>query len=849
MSEKKRLLEYRKGNSNWKNWGPYLSERAWGTVREDYGGKSPWESCLFDEAHKHVFRWGEDGLGGICDRFQYICLAFSLWNGHDPILKERLFGLTSLEGNHGEDVKEIYYYLDATPTSSYLKMLYRYPQSAFPYEKLREENKHRGLEDPEYEILETGVFENYFDVLIEYAKVDQEDILGRVTITNRGAAAAPLHILPTVWFRNTWTWGYEGGPTGDDGGRARLFLDNRHIALKHPRIGDYLLYVEEADVFLFCDNDPRSHFPKDTIGRHILEGATCNPKKEGTKAAASFSFTIDPGATKQIQLRLCRKTQKDPFKQSEKVFEKRIQEADHFYEELQEKKLCDELKKVQRRAFANLLFSKQFYYLDQLQWERGDPRLGPTHSEERNRGWEHFTTYDLISVPDKWEYPYLCSWDLAFHCIPMVMVDATFAKRQLELLTREWYMHPNGQIPAYEWNFSDVNPPVHAWALWRVFKIDAKAHKEEDRPFLEGCFHKLLLNFTWWVNRKDIDDRNVFQGGFLGMDNISVFDRSRDLPTGGHIDQSDGSAWMCFYCIIMMKISLHLAKKEPVYQDSATKFFEHFLRIASAMTELWDEEDGFFYDALHLPDGKRHALKVRSLVGLLPLLAVETLEPDLLEAMPVFKRRMEWFVSKRPHISQSLACLYTGGEKGRRLLSIVNRDRLKALLSYMLDEEEFLSPYGIRSVSKYHEKHPYTFHADDSTYCVKYVPGESDNRMFGGNSNWRGPIWMPINFLLIEALQRFHHFYGDGFKIEFPTYSGNWINLWEVSQELSKRLIHLFLPNEEGKTPIFGQESFDHDLFFHEYFHGDSGKGLGASHQTGWTALIAKLIQQSGEDI
>jgi len=856
MSEQKRLLDYRNEKSNWKNWGPYISERAWGTVREDYSGDDPWSSCTFDEAHKRVFRWGEDSLGGICDRFQYICLAFSLWNGNDPILKERLFGLSSHEGNHGEDVKELYYYLDATPTSSYLKMLYKYPHAAFPYQQLREENAKRGLDDPEYEIYDTGVFDSYFDVVFEYAKADHDDVFGKVTVTNRGSQAVPLTILPTIWFRNTWTWGYENGPTGDDGGRPRLDLEESHIALKHPRIGEYFFYVQGAKEFLFCDNDPRSEYPKDSIGHHLIKGTSCNPKKEGTKAAAIFHYTIDPGASKQFSVRICRKRQKDPFKNVEKVFDIRIKEANDFYEEIQAGHLNDALKKVQRKAFAGLLFSKQFYYIDQLQWERGDPRLNPKRAEERNVGWEHLTTYDLISMPDKWEYPYLCSWDLAFHCIPMVIIDSSFAKRQLELMTREWYMHPNGQIPAYEWNFADVNPPVHAWALWRIFKIDAKKHKKEDRPFLEGCFHKLLLNFTWWVNRKDIDDRNVFQGGFLGMDNISVFDRSRTLPTGGHIDQSDGTAWMSFYCITMMKIALHLAQEEPIYQDSATKFFEHFLRISAAMTacighgeehSLWNEEDGFFYDILHLPNGTIYPLKVRSLVGLLPLLAVETIEPDLLRSMPVFERRMEWFTSKRPKISHSIACLNENGTQGRRLLSIVDQKKLKKILTYMLDEDEFLSEYGIRSVSKYHEKHPYIFKADSSEYEVKYIPGESNNRMFGGNSNWRGPIWMPINFLLIEALQRFHHFYGENFKIEFPTYSGNWINLWEVSQELSKRLIRLFLPNEEGNLPIHGEETYHDEPLFHEYFNGDTGKGLGASHQTGWTALIAKLIQQSGE--
>jgi len=859
MTEAKRLLQHRNREENWKNWGPYISERAWGTVREDYvsgqktGETSPWTSFSFDDAHRRVFRWGEDSLGGICDRFQYLCFAFAFWNGKDPILKERLFGLNNLEGNHGESVKEHYHYIDATPTSSYLKMLYKYPQREFPYSKLREESRKRGLADPEYQLSDTGIFENnrYFNILIEYAKEGPTDILCRLTIKNRGPDIAPITCLPELWFRNTWSWGYEKGPTGEELSKPRLYQKEAALQLDHPIIGSYFFYADQNEEFLFCDNETGR---KDAFHHYIIEGKkeAVNPKKEGTKGAALIRLTLQPGEEKTITCRLSNIEYKTPFSSSAALFEKRIKETDEFYHSIQKEGLSDEIKKIQRQAFAGILFSKQFYYLNQHQWLIGDPLLSPHHSENRNNDWDHLTTFDLLSMPDKWEYPYFCSWDSAFHCIPMVMIDPDFAKRQLTLMTREWYMHPSGQFPANEWCFSDVNPPVQAWALYRTYKIDARTYGKADRAFLEGNFHKLLLNFTWWVNKKDAEGNNLFQGGFLGMDNISIFDRSRHLPTGGHIDQSDGTAWMSFFCIEMMKIAIHLSEEEEIYQDMATKFFEHFLRIARAMSyeghehhSLWDPEDGFFYDTLHLPD-RVSRLKVRSLVGLLPLLAVETIRPESLEKIPVFKRRMEWFIHNRPDVSMNVACLFEGGIAGRRLLSIVTRDQLISILKYMLDEEEFLSPYGIRSISKYHEKHPYSFKVENQVYEVKYVPGESDNRMFGGNSNWRGPIWFPINFLLIEALQRFHHYYGDDLKVEFPTRSGNFLNLWDVSAELSKRLMQLYLPDKSGKLPVFGSEEYEH-LLFYEYFNGDTGKGLGASHQTGWTALIAKLIQQSGE--
>lgn len=864
-AEHERLFSHHQKASNWKNWGPYLSERSWATVREDESlDGDVWKGFPHDLARSRVYRWGEDGIGGLSDRFQRICLSFAFWNGKDRILKERLFGLTSTEGNHGEDVKECYYYLDSTPTHSYMKMLYKYPQEAFPYEKLVEENAKRTLEDKEFELLDTGIFEEnrYFDILIEYAKENEEDILAKISITNRASNESALHFIPQIWFRNTWKWGYEKGPTGDDGGKPYLHrLDERScIALNHSAAGNYFFYFDGAAECLFTENEPNQ---KEAFHKYIVEGnkQAVKPKTEGTKACVHYFCSIQPGKTATFKLRLCNHELVEPFKNFDLTFKNRIEEADQFYSEIQNPKINSELKNIQRQAFAGMLWNKQLYYLDQEQWKNGDPQHPILRKRERNADWDNFFAFDVISMPDKWEFPYFCAWDLAFHCIPLVLVDPDFAKRQLTLMTREWYMHPSGQLPSYEWSFSDVNPPVHAWAIWRTYKIDAKTYEKEDRAFLEGTFHKLLLNFTWWINKKDIEGNNLFQGGFLGMDNISIFDRSRILPTGGHIDQSDGSAWMSFYCILMMKIALHLSANEPVYQDIATKFFEHFLRIANAMTNigrhglsLWDEKDGFFYDMLHLPNGKVEPLKVRSLVGLLPLLGVETFEHDLLEKSPIFTRRAEWFVSKHRHDTYNLPCFHHEGRDKRRLLSILTKEKLVRVLHYMLDETEFLSPYGIRSVSQVHRKHPFPFHVNGTPYEVKYVPGDSDNRLFGGNSNWRGPLWFPINFLIIESLQKYFHYYGDDLKVEFPTGSGHYLNLWDVSIELSKRMIQLFLPDQQGHRPIYGKQTklqsdphFKEYLLFHEFFNGDTGEGLGASHQTGWTGLIAKLIQQSGE--
>ena len=884
-AEHQRLAEYRDRKANWKKWGPYLSERSWGTVREDYSADgSAWEYFPHDHARSRAYRWGEDGIAGICDRYQYICFALALWNGKDPILKERMFGLTGSEGNHGEDVKEYYFYLDSTPTHSYMKMLYKYPQAAYPYADLVSESRHRGFLDFEYELLDAGVFDDnrYFDVMVEYAKAAPDDILARITVTNRGPEAADCFVLPSLWFRNTWSWGYENGPMNDVPGKphlSRIEGSSNFFAaeINHPAAGSYYLYAEKADELIFTDNETNAArfgqstngnpYVKDAFHHYLINGDKdgVNPAREGTKVAALFSGAIDPGASRTIRLRLAGTGQEKPFTGFDTIFTQRISEADTFYDGIHKPGLGTDEKRVQRQALAGMLWTKQFFYYNIEQWLQGDPGLPPVpepRRQGRNSEWEHLNNYDIISMPDKWEYPWYAAWDLAFHCIPLAIVDADFAKRQLDLMAREWYMHPNGALPAYEWKFGDVNPPVHAWAAWRVYKIDAKQQGAADRAFLEGVFHKLLLNFTWWVNKKDTEGNNVFQGGFLGLDNISVFDRSAPLPTGGHIDQSDGTSWMGFYCLIMLKIALELAKDNPVYQDTASKFFEHFLRIARAMTDayrggkgLWNEEDGFFYDVLHLPDGSNVPLKVRSLVGLMPLLAVETLEHELVESLPDFKRRLNWFFENRVYLRDSgnVACVKAEGDHARRLLAIVNRDRLIRTLKPMLDENEFLSEYGIRSVSKFHQKNPYKFYVDGQTHTISYQPAESESGLFGGNSNWRGPIWFPINYLLIESLQKFHHYYGDSLKVECPTGSGQMLTLEEVGTELSHRLVKMFLRNGDGRRPIYGSlNSFQQDphwrdlILFNEYFHGDNGAGLGASHQTGWTGLVAKLIQQSG---
>ncbi len=876
-AEALRLEEDTRRTKNWKRWGPYLSERAWGTVREDYSASgTAWEYLPHDHARSQAYRWNEDGLGGICDRQQFICFALALWNGRDPILKERLFGLTGNEGNHGEDVKEYYFYLDSTPTHSYMKFLYKYPQAAFPYAQLVEENRRRGRGALEFELIDTGVYaeDRYFDVEVEYAKAAPEDLLIRIHVSNRGPEAAALHLLPTMWFRNTWAGGL-------DARRPSLrALHHATIELQHHYYDRRWLYCDGSPKLLFTENDTNRQrlygienttpYVKDGINDYIVHGtrAAVNPKQTGTKTAAHYPLTVGSGETVTIRLRFTDKERdsgKDTFGVDfDHTFATRQREADEFYATMMPEGLSPDARNVMRQALAGLLWSKQFYRYDVSRWLKGDPEEPPPPSERRhgrNHEWTHLYNADVISMPDKWEYPWYAAWDLAFHCIPLALVDSDFAKEQLILFLREWYMHPNGQLPAYEWALADVNPPVHAWAAWRVYKIEQKRWGVGDRKFLERVFHKLMLNFTWWVNRKDVEGRNIFQGGFLGLDNIGVFDRSAPLPTGGHIEQSDGTSWMGMYCLNMLAIALELAQVDPAYEDVASKFWEHFLYIAYAMNnlgdegiELWDETDGFYYDVLHLSDGTHFPLKVRSMVGLIPLFAVETLEPELLNRLPGFKRRLEWFIENRSDLTRNVACMRTPGRGERRLLSIVDRDRLRRVLRYMLDEEEFLSPYGIRALSRVHRDHPYTLAVNGTEHRVNYEPAESSTSLFGGNSNWRGPVWFPVNYLLIESLQKLHHYLGDEYKVECPTGSGQMLTLSEVAAEVSRRLSRVFLRSPDGRRPVYGgTEKFQHDphwrdlILFHEYFHGDNGAGIGASHQTGWTGLVAKLLQQSGE--
>ncbi len=883
-AENRRLEEDRLGKLPWRKWGPYLSERQWGTVREDYGpGDTTWDYFPHDHARSRAYRWGEDGIAGISDDGQRLCLSLALWNGRDPILKERLFGLTNSEGNHGEDVKELYYYLDATPTHSYLKMLYKYPQRAFPYQQLVDENRRRGRDQPEFELLDTGIFDDdrYFDVFVEYAKASPDDLLMRVTVHNRGPEQAEIHLLPQVWFRNTWSW--TGKKADCKLQIANCRLENRAaIAADHPALGAYMLACDGEPALLFCDNETNTQrlfnvnggkaFFKDAFHDYAVQGRhdAVNPEQVGTKAAAYYRLNVPAQGSVCIRLRLhaARSGLRLDARQSvtgffDELLTARQREADTFYGELQADLKNADARQVQRQAFAGMIWSNQFFNYEVSAWLKGDPGQPAPPSQRRhgrNSEWTHLNNADIISMPDKWEYPWYAAWDLAFHCIPLALIDAEFAKNQLVLLTREWYMHPNGQLPAYEWNFGDVNPPVHAWATWRVFQIDRK-HRGAcgDLEFLERVFHKLMLNFTWWVNRKDPQGRNIFQGGFLGLDNIGVFDRSAPLPTGGFINQADGTSWMAMYCLNLMRIALELAIHNRVYEDIATKFFEHFLHIAEAITNiggdgkgvgLWDEEDQFYYDELTLPDGRMHKLKVRSMVGLIPLFAVETLEPELLDQLPDFQRRLKWFLNYRPDLANLVSRWEEPGRGERRLLSLLRGRRMKRLLKRMLDESEFLSEYGIRAVSKIHEREPYTFWAGGMPHSVSYVPGDSDSNLFGGNSNWRGPIWFPVNYLLIESLQKFHHYYGDDFKVECPTGSGQFLTINDVACELTRRLTRIFLRDDNGRRAAFGNHDklqndphFRDLLLFYEYFHGDTGRGVGASHQTGWTGLIAKLLQ------
>jgi Mannosylglycerate hydrolase MGH1-like glycoside hydrolase domain/Glycosyl hydrolase family 63 C-terminal domain len=876
-TEQIRLDESQARTAHWKRWGPYLSERAWGTVREDYSPDgTAWEFFPHDHARSRVYRWNEDGLAGICDRHQKICLALALWNERDPILKERLFGLTGNEGNHGEDVKECYFYLDSTPTHSYMKYLYKYPQAEYPYAWLVEENRRRGKSAKEFELIDTGVFDGdrYFDIAIEYAKATPEDILARITVSNRGPEVARLHVLPTLWFRNTWSWGHHiTRPL-----LRRAAGEEAIVEITEPDYGARWLACDGAPELLFTENDTNtrrvfgyddgSRYVKDAINDYVVHGArdAVNPEHSGTKMAAHHVLEVPAHGSISLRLRLSDlpPTSGGVGRDFDDVFAARLREADEYYASVIPEDLSADAQLVMRQSLAGLLWSKQFYHYVVKEWLEGDPGQpapAPQRLDGRNHDWTQLYNADVISMPDKWEYPWYAAWDLAFHCVPLALVDTEFAKDQLTLMLREWYMHPNGQLPAYEWALGDVNPPVHAWAAWRVYKIDKKQRGGGDLQFLERVFHKLLLNFTWWVNRKDAEGMNVFQGGFLGLDNIGVFDRSRPLPTGGHLEQSDGTSWMAMYTLNLLAIAMELARHDRAYEDVASKFWEHFLYIAHAMNnrgndgiQLWNEEDGFYYDVLHLPNGTRYPLKVRSMVGLIPLFAVETLEPETLRRLSGFRTRLEWFVDHRPDLTCNVASMRTCGCEERRLLSIVSADQLRAVLRTMLDEREFLSPYGIRALSRVHKEHPYVLHVNGEQHRVDYEPAESSTGLFGGNSNWRGPIWFPVNFLLIESLQKFHHYFGDDFKVECPTGSGQMMTLWQVAAELSRRLSSIFLRGDDDRRPVFGDvDRFQHDphwrdlVLFHEYFNGDDGSAVGASHQTGWTGLVAKLLKQSGE--
>jgi hypothetical protein len=900
-SELTRLAEDARREKNWKRWGPYLSERQWGTVREDYSADGkPWDYFPHDHARSRAYRWGEDGLLGLTDRECRLCFALALWNGRDSFLKERLFGLSGPEGNHGEDVKECYFYLDATPTHSWLRALYKYPQAEFPYERLRAENRKRSRSEPEFELLDTGVFDGdrYFDVSVEYAKAGENDLCLQLTVANRGPAAAPLHVLPTLWFRNTWSW---GAIREDDDGQGKPSLravGEGRIQCDHATLGRFFFEVEPANgvapELLFTENETNAArlfgaanpapFVKDAFHDVVVGGRreAVNPARTGTKCAAHHVLNLAPGEERVLRLRL----HADEAKSAEYfgrefagVMAARRREADDYYTGLfgganlhetaapfspgpaAPPATRDESHRVARQAYAGLLWSKQFYHFVVQEWLDGDPAQPPAPAVRRNgrnRDWPHLYSRDVISMPDTWEYPWFAAWDLAFHMIPFARLDPHFAKDQLNLFLREWYLHPNGQMPAYEWNFSDVNPPVHAWACWRVYKMTGP-RGGRDRVWLARVFQKLLLNFTWWVNRKDPNGRHLFSGGFLGLDNIGVFDRSKPLPTGGSLTQADGTAWMAFYCGTMLSMALELAEADPAYEDIASKFFEHFIAIADATnrlggTGLWHEEDGFYYDQLLLDD-RPTPVRLRSMVGVIPLFAAEVIEESRLNRLPGFAKRTRWFLKHRPDLAAQITHLERSGQ-GRYLLAIPSRERLERVLRYVLDEAEFLSPHGLRSLSRRYRDDPFVLRAAGAEWRVDYAPGESDTGLFGGNSNWRGPVWFPLNYLMIEALERYHHFYGDDFTVEFPTGSGHRLTLAQVAQELSHRLTRLFLPNPAGRRPALGLEPrFVSDphwrdlLWFHEYFHGETGQGLGASHQTGWTALVARLLEQGAKQV
>ncbi len=874
LAEEIRLEEDRKREKYWKRWGPYLSERQWATVREDYSSNGQsWDYFPFDQSAARSYRWGEDGILGITDRRCRLCFALAFWNGKDPILKERLFGLVPGQGNHGEDVKEYYFYLDSTPTHSYMKGLYKYPQERFPYETLIQENQKRGLQVPEFELIDTKIFDagRYFDIFAEYAKNDPEDILIKITIANRSSVPAFLNFLPTLWYRNTWAWGC----------KTEYCLTKQQMWLKQPGVvtgiheslGKFHFYYDSRATPLFTDNETnfeklfgapnRSKYVKDAFHQYIIHGekGSINPKEIGSKFSPLYSLNLQGGESQEFHFRLMLNNEiQNPFaSQFSQVFEQRKQEADAFYDAKLDSTFTCQEKEIARQAFAGLLWTKQFYYFVIEEWFKGDPRQPTPPSERlngRNKNWSHFYSIDVISVPDKWEYPWFAAWDLAFHLIPFAKIDPNFAKGQIILFLREWMMHPSGQQPAYEYEFSDVNPPVHAWAAWRVYKISA-ARGERDFHFLESAFHKLLINFTWWVNKKDRKANNLFSGGFLGLDNIGVFDRSRiQKKTTAYLEQADGTAWMAFYCVTMLTIALELASQNPVYEDMASKFFEHFVHISDAINSLgghglWDEQDGFYYDMLK-HNGQETILRTRSLVGLIPLLAVEILDDEYLRKLPGFTKRMQWFLRNRQDLGSFIHYCTECPARGHRILAIPKKERLLRLLQYLFDENEFLSPYGIRSLSKYHEQHPFFLTIEGKENRADYVPGVANSYLFGGNSNWRGPIWLPLNFLIIEALERYDYFYGETLKVEYPTRSGNLYTLKQAADDITERVIRMFLPDPSGQRPCLGAlNSFSSDphwqnlILFHEYFHAETGEGLGASHQTGWTALVARLLQKN----
>jgi len=873
-AEFERLTDAREAQVPWRKWGPYLSERQWGTVREDYSESGDaWNYFSHDQARSRAYRWGEDGLAGISDDQQLLCFAVALWNGKDPILKERLFGLTNSEGNHGEDVKEYYFYLDSTPTHSYMKYLYKYPQSAFPYDELVKTNHEHGREDFEYELIDTGVFDEngYFDVFVEYAKAAPEDILIQITVSNRGNLPGTLHVLPTIWFRNIWSWG--GNPPRP---ALRQVDSNAVIAASHPTLGERFFYADGAPGLLFTENETnterlvhvpnRTPYVKDGINSYVVRGRrnAVNPAKTGTKTSAHYALRVDAGASQVLRLRLSDVARPAGATASivgtdfDSLMADRRREADEFYAAIIPSSLDADAANVMRQALAGMLWSKQFYNYDVDRWlsERGaDPFKPRRRAAPRNDRWHHMQNADIISMPDKWEYPWYAAWDLAFHVIALTLVDEDFGKQQLDLMLQERYLHPSGQIPAYEWNFGDVNPPVHAWSTIFTYRLDKARRGQGDIDWLERSFHKLLLNFTWWVNRKDRSGNNVFEGGFLGLDNIGVFDRSSPLPTGGYLEQADGTAWMGLFCQNMLEICGELAFEKPAYTDMLLKFVEHYLWIASSMIHagddvgMWDEEDGFFYDVLRLPDGRAERLKVRSMVGLLPLCAATVFEGRLLKKYPELVTRWRRFFDTRPELIAMIHDPGRRGEDDRLLASVLNEKNLRRVLARMLDEREFLSPYGIRSISRYHEEHPYAVHVGGQEYRVSYLPAESDSGMFGGNSNWRGPIWMPVNGLIIRALLQYYTYYGDGFTVECPTGSGRQMTLYQVAEDLSRRLAAIFLRDGSGRRPVYGgTRKFQDDphwrdlILFYEYFHADNGAGLGASHQTGWSGLVARTM-------